>query len=186
MKQMRAQLNKRDAKKHDHPGRLADRLLEADHSFLAEDAFMSTLRLEGKRTERSGTPFLLMLVTVEEIVGSEEREALLFETALSLFTTVREVDIRGWYIDGVTIGVIFTEINEMGERTIGKILAKVHGALCNRIGVELANKVGISVQVSANPAVRNAKQRGGSFDPNLYPDLPARLYKTKIEERKYP
>ena len=173
MKQMRAQLNKRDATKHDHPGRLADRLLEAGHSFLAEDAFASTLRLEGKRTERSGIPFLLMLLTVEEIVG--EREAPLFETALSLFTTVREVDIQGWYRHGVVIGVIFTEINEMGEQVIGKILAKVHGALCNRIGVELANKVGISVHVFANPEVRNAMQRGASFDPNSYPDLPARL-----------
>ena len=136
---------------------------------------MSTLRLEGKRTERSGIPFLLMLLTVEEIVGLREREALLFETALSLFTTVREVDIQGWYRDGVVIGVIFTEINEMGERVIGKILAKVHDALCNRIGVELANKVGISVHVFANPEVRNAMQRGASFDPNSYPDLPARL-----------
>ena len=171
MKRMRAQLNKREAKKHDRPGRLADRLLEADHNFLAEDAFTSTLRLEGKRTERSGTPFLLMLLTVEEIVGSREREALLFDTASSLFTAVREVDIKGWYRHDVVIGIIFTEINEIGEQVIGKVLAKVHGALCNRIGVELANKVGISVHVFANPAVRNARQRGGSFDPNVYTDL---------------
>ena len=99
----------------------------------------------------------------------------MFKTALSLFATVREVDIQGWYGYGATIGVIFTEINEMSERVIGKILAKVHGALCNRIGVELANKVGISVDVFANPEVRNARQDGGSFDPNLYPDLSPRL-----------
>ena len=175
MKQMRTQLKKREAKRHDHPGRLADRLLEAGHSFLAEDAFTSTLRLERKRTERSGIPFLLMLLTVEKTMGSREGEALLVESALSLFTAVREVDIKGWYRHGVVIGVIFTEINGMGEWVIGKILAKVHGALCNRIGVELANKVGISVDVFANPEVRNARQDGGSFDPNLYPDLSPRL-----------
>ena len=43
MKPMQAKLNKREAKKHDHPGRLADRLLEAGHSFLAEDAFTRLL-----------------------------------------------------------------------------------------------------------------------------------------------
>ena len=71
----------------------------------------------------------------------------------------------------MVIGVIFTEINEIGEQVIGKILARVHGALCNRVGVELANKVGISVHVFANPEVRNARQDGGSFDPNPYTDL---------------
>ena len=157
MKPTQAKLNKREPKKHDHPGCLVDWLLGAGHSFLAEDAFRSILHLETKRTERSGVPFLLMLLTVEEIAGSRDREALLFETALSLFTAVREADIKGWYRHDAVLGVIFTEINEMGERTIGKILAKVHGALCSRIGVELANKVGISVRVFSNPEVRHTK-----------------------------
>ena len=106
-----------------------------------------------------------MLLTVEEIVGSREREALLLETAWSLFAAVREVDIKGWYRHDVVIGVIFTEFNEMSEQVVGKILAKVHGALCNRMGVELANTVGISLHVFPSPGVRNAKQCGGSFDP---------------------
>ena len=55
------------------------------------------------------------------------------------------------------MGIIFTEINDMGERTIGKIVAKVRGALCNRMGVELANKVGISAHVCASAEVRDAK-----------------------------
>ena len=40
----------------------------------------------------------------------------MFETALSLFTAVREADIKGWYRHDAVLGVIFTEIDVMGER----------------------------------------------------------------------
>jgi len=171
MNRVRAQLIRKEATPHGHLGRRAGRLLKAGHRFLAEDAFTRTLRLEKKRTERSGTSFLLMLLSVEETVTSPKREALLLETAWSLFTAVREVDVTGWYRHDVTLGVIFTGITEMSEQVIGKILAKVHGALCDRIGVEQANKVGISVRVLAKTEVGNTLQSGGSSQSHPYTEL---------------
>ncbi len=158
MKRILARLNKREATKQDHPGPVAERLLRTGHTFLAENAFASVLHLERKRTDRSGASFLLMLLTVEEAATAGGREVLLLETALSLFTAVREVDMLGWYKHKVTIGVIFTEINDMCEQVIGRIVAKVHEALCARVGIGRANRVGISVHVFTNGEWRNESQ----------------------------
>jgi lipopolysaccharide/colanic/teichoic acid biosynthesis glycosyltransferase len=166
--------NKRKQKqseRHEHPGHFADRLLEADHIFLAEDAFTSILRLERKRTERSGKPFLLMLLNVEEIVGSHDKEPLLFEAASSLFAAAREVDIKGWYEHDRIMAIIFAEISGIHEKVTRKIFTKVYQALCRRIGVEMANKVRISMHVFPETEEGSVGGNGGSFDPNLYPDL---------------
>ena len=158
-------------KKHKHPGRFADRLLEAGHTFLAEDAFTSILRLERKRTERSGKPFLLMLLNVEEIMGSGYKEPLLFEAASSLFAAAREVDIKGWYDHDGIMGIIFAEISGVHEKVTGKIFTKVYQALCRHVGVEMANRVKISMHVFPEPEEGGAEKNGNSFDPSLYPDL---------------
>jgi lipopolysaccharide/colanic/teichoic acid biosynthesis glycosyltransferase len=161
----------KQARGHQHPGRFADRLLEAGHTFLGEDAFRSILRLERKRTERSGKPFVLMLLNVEEITGSDSKEALLFEAASSLFTAAREVDMKGWYERDGIMGIIFAEINGVHEKVSSKIFAKVYHALCRHLGVEMANGVKISMHVFPEPGEGSVNKNGGSFDPNLYPDL---------------
>lgn len=156
---------------HKHPGPFADRLLEAGHTFLAEDAFTSILRLERKRTERSGKPFLLMLLDVEEITGSHNTEPLLFEAASSLFAAAREVDIKGWYEHDRIMAIIFAEISGVHEKVTRKIFTKVYQALCRHIGVDMTNKVRISMHVFPEPEEGTAEKNGSSFDPNLYPDL---------------
>jgi len=161
----------KQAEGHRHPGRFADRLLEAGHTFLAEDAFTSVLRLERKRTERSGKPFLLMLLNFEEIVGSHDKEPLLFEAASALFSAAREVDIKGWYEHDRVMGIIFAEISEVNEKVTMKIFTKVYQALCRNIGVEMTNRVTISEHVFPEQEEGSADQNGSSFDPNLYPDL---------------
>ncbi len=161
----------KQAKKHTHLGRFADRPLEEGYTFLAEDAFTSILRLERKRTERSGKPFLLMLLNVEGIMGSRDEEPLLFEVASSLFATAREVDIKGWYEQDRLMGIIFTEISGVHERVIGRIFTKAYQELIRRIGLEMANRVRISMHVFPEPTQEDYEKNGGGFDPNLYPDL---------------
>jgi lipopolysaccharide/colanic/teichoic acid biosynthesis glycosyltransferase len=161
----------KQANGHKHPGRFADRLLDEGHTFLGEDAFKSILRLERKRTERSGKPFVLMLLNVEEITGLDGRDPLLFEAASSLFTAAREVDIKGWYEHDGIIGVIFAEISGVHDKVTGKIFTKVYRALCRQVGLETANKVKISMHVFPEAEEKDAGKNGSSFDPNLYPDL---------------
>jgi exopolysaccharide biosynthesis polyprenyl glycosylphosphotransferase len=156
---------------HQHPGRFADRLVDAGRTFLAEDAFRSILRLERKRTERSGKPFVLMLLNVEEVVASDSKEVLLFEAASSLFTAAREVDIKGWYEHDEIMGIIFAEISDVHEKVTSKIFTKIYHALCRHLGVEMANKINISMHVFPECEEGSGKKNGDSFDPNLYPDL---------------
>lgn len=172
--QTKHKVRQKQGKGHKHPGVFADRLLEAGHTFLAEDAFTSILRLERKRTERSGKPFLLMLLNVEEIIKSRDKGALLFEPASALFAAAREVDIKGWYQHGAIMAVLFAEISGVHEKVTNKIFAKVYNALCRHVGVELANSVRISMHVFPEPEEATEKNgNGSSFDPDLYPDLSA-------------
>ena len=163
--------NQKQGKGHRHPGGFADRLLDAGCTFLAEDAFASILRLERKRTERSGKPFLLMLLNVEEIVGLHDKEPLLFEAASSLFAAAREVDLKGWYEHDRIMGIIFAEISGVHEKVTSKVFTKVYQALCRHIGVDAANRVKISIHVFPEPEGGGAEKNGGNFDANLYPDL---------------
>jgi hypothetical protein len=174
MKWMLVRFNKRETTPQDHPGRLAERLLRAGHRFLAEDAFASALRVERKRAERSGTPVLLVLLSIEETVSSRERQALLLEAALCLFPAVREADIKGWYRRDVAIGVIFTEINQMSAQVQDKILAKIRGTLYRHNGDNPADRVDVSVHVFTDWMEKSGAQSRGSFDLKSYPDLPPR------------
>ena len=170
----------KEVRAHKHPGAFANRLSETGQTFLAEDAFRSILRLERKRTERSAKPFILMLLNVEEIMASSDKEPLLFEAASSLFAAAREVDIKGWYEHDGIMGVIFAEISDVNEKVTSKIFTKVYQALCRRIGVEMANRVRISMHVFPEPEEDGTEKRGSGFDPNLYPDLSADLSSKKF------
>jgi lipopolysaccharide/colanic/teichoic acid biosynthesis glycosyltransferase len=153
-----------------HPGWFADQLREAGHAFLSEQAFLEVLRLERKRTERSGKPFLLMLLTVDQIPKGRIRNDLLREIASALFAAAREVDVKGWYEHGSVMGVIFTEISDTDEKVTGKIFTKVYQSLCRQLGVDIANWISISMHVFPEQET-DGESDGSGFDPNLYPDL---------------
>ncbi len=164
-------IKKKSAEKKQSAGYFVDRLREAGHTFLDEDGFTGILRLERKRTERSGKPFLLMLLDVEGANGARDKEPFFFEAASSLFDAAREVDIKGWYAHDRLMGIIFPEIQDVSEKVTSKIFAKVYHALCRHLGVGTANKVKLSMHLFPETANGNGQTNGGGFDPNLYPDL---------------
>ncbi|MBT8490479.1 MAG: hypothetical protein KJN62_05485, partial [Deltaproteobacteria bacterium] len=85
--------------------RLSDRV-DPDHHFYDERVFTEILRLERKRSERSGRPFLLMLIDVRRIIHSKKGKDV-FETIVSqLNLHTRETDIKGWQTYKSVIGII--------------------------------------------------------------------------------
>jgi len=170
MKIARAKHKGNGKTEYKHPGWFADQLREEGHAFLSEQAFLEVLRLERKRTERSGKPFLLMLLTVDQIPKGRIRNDLLREVASALFAAAREVDVKGWYAHGSIMGVIFTEISGVDEKVTGKIFTKVYQALCKQLGVDIANWISISMHVFPEQEI-DGESDGSGFDPNLYPDL---------------
>src|SRR5580704_8816571 len=77
---------------------------------LSRDIFAHTLYIERKRTERSGRSFVLMLLESSQLLKLEGDRAALHSVLLALAHSSRDTDARGWYKEGSTIGVIFTEL----------------------------------------------------------------------------
>src|SRR5712664_3466929 len=91
------------------------------HEVLAEDVFRRIFCWERKRAERSGRCFLLMLVHVEGILEANQSERALSEIVSALSSSTRETDLAGWYREGATLGVIFTEVREGNCRGLASL-----------------------------------------------------------------
>ena len=144
-----------------------DRMTECE--ILNEQAFLKMLCLERKRTERSHRRFVLMLLQSVSLL--KRGNSGVFEKVLqALSHSTRETDIKGWYVSGSTIGIIFTEIGAAeGGSVVHALLTKVSSALCSSLGIEQIREINISFHVF--PENQNAQDSGGSTDSHLYPDL---------------
>src|SRR5271167_4767349 len=75
---------------------------------LNEELFKRMIAVERKRTERSGEPFLLMLLEAGNQQSLEKSERALVNILSVLPSSIRETDVIGWYKDRATVGVVFT------------------------------------------------------------------------------
>lgn len=76
-----------------------------------EEMFHHFLAIETKRSERSNTPFLLLLLDLKQDSGTDTDidstvAARLFS---GLSQCLRETDFVGWYIEGQVVGAVLTE-----------------------------------------------------------------------------
>jgi len=99
------------------------------------------LTIERKRTERSHKPFLLMLVNVSEFTIHSNNASMLESLIDALHGATREIDIKGWYDHGKTIGIIFTEVTPDNSFLI---TSKVNSNLSKNLSVEQLKLVNIS------------------------------------------
>ena len=84
---------------------------------LPQELFMKLLCLERKRTERSGRRFVLMLLDPGNLL--QAAKAPVMSNLLSALTqSTRDTDLKGWYKDQVVIGVIFTEVGDVEDKSI--------------------------------------------------------------------
>jgi lipopolysaccharide/colanic/teichoic acid biosynthesis glycosyltransferase len=137
---------------------------------LDEPTFVRMLRLDRKRTERSGRPFVLMLLESSHLLKSDGDGSALEKVLSALALSTRETDIKGWFKSGVVLGVIFTEIDRsQGKAVAMALLSRVTQALCGSLGIEDINEIRISFHVYPEDAGGNGQ--GGRSDRALYPDL---------------
>lgn len=136
-----------------------------------EEVFQNVLRLERRRAERSARPFVMVLV------HSDEGDRVVLQQALSvLLSTTRESDLVGWYRDGVTLGILFTELGE-GEKTATAqmLLKKIQTALLEGLGKDNHSKFTFSAHVFPEDWDRENSEWVG--DSKLYPELQPKLAK---------
>lgn len=82
----------------------------SDTTLQAEERFCDLLQIETKRAQRSLRPLLLMLLDLCEVENWGQKQKAVRGIAPGLFSSTREIDIKGWFGEGSAIGVLFREI----------------------------------------------------------------------------
>ena len=148
----------------------------SDCGLLDETRFTRMIVLERKRTERSGKPFLLMLIEGREslrpVNGTQE---LLRKLVFVLKNSTRETDSVGWYETDSTVGVLFTEVNTADDATMAAILAKIAKGLQGHLSAEQMALLDVSLY--RYPEEKQPPQHLDHLV--LYPDLPRRDAKNR-------
>jgi lipopolysaccharide/colanic/teichoic acid biosynthesis glycosyltransferase len=158
----------------DKVSKSADLLLEClstgAHEVLNEGTFKRMIAVERKRTERSGEPFLLMLLETGNHQSLEKSEKALVNILAVLPLSIRETDLIGWYKDRTTVGVMFTGLARKDRSSIlSVILSKVSATLRDQLAPDQFNQVSISFHFF--PDDWDHDNHGRPSNPTLYPDL---------------
>lgn len=135
--------------------------------FFVEEYFHEALRLERLRTERSGRSFLLMLLHIERPRQGNNGDGVGAKIASTLFSSTRETDIKGWYKNDSTIGIIFTDPNGTDKNALkGKIMESL------RKDFPDAEQLGdIRITLHSYPEGPGTGGNGCGPDGELFPDL---------------
>ncbi len=137
-------------------------------SVLSEESFHRMIALERKRTERSGQPFLLMLLDAGNCLPSDKTGKVLARILAALSLSTRETDVTGWYKEHSAVGVMFTDISAADrESIVGTMMSRVSETLRNNLSLEKFSQVSISMHVF--PEAWDQESTHGN--PTLYPDF---------------
>lgn len=114
---------------------IVDSLKDEDWGLYIQPYFRNMLNFEIRRAERSKTRFLLILISIDEkIINSIDRISLeKFRASFDAIT--RETDIKGWYRENKTIGLVYTDMSTNGRDLV---LKKVKDCLKNIFGNDIA------------------------------------------------
>lgn len=137
---------------------------------LTEGIFMRMIAVERKRTERSGDPFLLMLLDAGNHQSFSKNDRALENILAVLPLSIRETDLIGWFKERTTVGVIFTGLARTDKNSIlSAILSKVSTTLRDQLTADQFNQVSISFHFF--PDDWDHGNPGRPSNPALYPDL---------------
>jgi capsular exopolysaccharide family len=130
-----------------HPNNLLtlmDSYIGYDPAFFDQSHFRHILRVERMRTERSKKPFLLLLLDISRLIETTQDIKVVDKVKASLDSSLRVVDIRGWYHNNRTVGVLFTEIASIDEASIDDIIHKIYDRFFESMNPHWVEKIDIS------------------------------------------
>lgn len=145
--------------------------LDHDYHFYDEHAFAEFLELERKRSERSGRPFLLMLIDIRKIAQSNNKKTVFDKIISQVKLHTRETDIKGWQVQESVIGIIFTEV---GEHDRDFILDRITKRVQNSLFYVIQSKDFQAMNISMKWFPNGDKDRADHIyeaNPLFYPDL---------------
>ena len=143
----------------------------AKREVLLEAAFKRMIAVERKRTERSAKPFLLMLLETGLDQSEEKNSRVLAKAISALLISTRETDVIGWYQDGSAVGVMFTQLVILDQKSfLTSMLARVGSILRDNLTFEQFNQISIAFHFFPDKWDHDNPRRPSN--PTLYPDLP--------------
>jgi hypothetical protein len=117
-----------------------------------EQAFRYFLAIERKRSERSGCPFLLLLVDLKEQSGASVRIDPMVAPKLfsALWLCLRETDCVGWYREERVAGAVLTELGDRRPTEVCRLVGqRISGVLCEGLPSNVAHR--LQVRVNQHP-----------------------------------
>lgn len=160
--------------RQDRAANIADAISQAasqlERRALNEDAFKRVIAIERKRTERSQSPFVLMLLEVTNHQNLDRTKRALDCIMTALLAACRDTDLVGWYAENSVIGVMFTGLVVKDRHSIlSAILNRVSETLRNELTFEQFSQVSISFHIF--PDDWENDKPGTPSNTALYPDL---------------
>ena len=113
-----------------------------------EKAFRYFLAIERKRSERSGCPFLLLLVDLMEEVGASTRiDSMVGSNLFSNFwLCLREIDFVGWYREERIAGAVLTELGNGHPTEVSRLISqRVTEILGERLPSDVARRLRVRI-----------------------------------------
>jgi lipopolysaccharide/colanic/teichoic acid biosynthesis glycosyltransferase len=139
-------------------------------SALQDALFLEMLRLERRRTERSGKPFMLVLIDGSDVSRTMRME-IFQKVAASVSCRTRETDVLGWYERGKKLGMLMTEIGYADTRDLDVIARKITDAVEEALTPESFSRLKLTFRVYPDSVSDAGTPDAGKPDAVLYPDL---------------
>jgi lipopolysaccharide/colanic/teichoic acid biosynthesis glycosyltransferase len=147
-----------------------DSLATLERGALNEESFKRVIAIERKRTERSKSPFVLMLLEVTNHQHQEKTKRALDCIVAALLSACRDTDLVGWYKEGCIVGVMYTGLVMSDKNSIlSAILNRVSETLRNELTFEQFSQISISFHLF--PDDWENDKPGRPSNSALYPDL---------------
>ena len=131
---------------------------------IEEHIFLHMLQVERKRSERSGNPFVLVLV---DGVASLESPNEVQDLVRAIDNSKRQTDTVGWYENKSILGILFTELGTSDYELIERMVTKV----ASNIKEHLEPSDAAVLNITHHVYPENIRDGNGGMDPWLYKDL---------------
>lgn len=119
-----------------------------ERSIADGNLFRHFLSMERKRSERSGSSFMLVVLRIKDVLNAQDERKVLAPLQRGIFSAIRNTDFVGWYEKNeLALGILFAEIVEPNQLVASAILKRVREAISARTAPELVMKMDVSCHV---------------------------------------
>jgi len=156
-----------------HSAKYRVRLANPDTDLYPEKYFLNFLRLERKRSERSRRSFMLIVIGLKGFTRTAEKKEAIRDITSVLSSITRDIDMKGWYKQNESVGVICNEISAHNTKNFQAdqqyTLNKILESLTEYLGLARYDRLEISYQIFPGDFV--VLSRSTPRDMNQHPNL---------------